>query len=70
MFSTTEAAAKLEGVFPSSALSIIKPTAICALLKFKELRAIYNIKFNLAHPKLSVRALLNAVKRVNISIRI
>jgi hypothetical protein len=46
-FSTTKAAAKLESVFASAALSIIKPIAICALLKFKEVRAIYSIKFNL-----------------------
>jgi hypothetical protein len=54
-------------VFASSALSIIKPIAICALLKFKELRAIYSIKFNLTQPKLSARALLIGVKTVNIS---
>ena len=55
-FSTTKAAAKLESVFASAALSIIKPIAICALLKFKEVRAIYSIEFNLTQPKLSVRA--------------
>ena len=66
-FSTTKAAAKLESVFASAALSIIKPIAICALLKFKEVRAIYSIKFNLTQPKLSARALLIGVKTVNIS---
>jgi hypothetical protein len=55
-FSTTKAAAKLESVFASAALSILKPIAICALLKFNEVRAIYRIKFNLTQPKLSVRA--------------
>jgi hypothetical protein len=59
-FSTTKAAAKLESVFASAALSIIMLIAICALLKFKEAQAIYsikyNIKFNLTQPKLSVRA--------------
>jgi len=55
-FSTTKAPAKLESVFASTTLSIIKPIAICALLKFKEVRAIYSIKFNLTRPKLSVRA--------------
>ena len=43
--STTKAAAKLESVFASATLSIIKPIAICALLRFKEVRAIYSIKF-------------------------
>jgi hypothetical protein len=61
-FSTTKGAAKLESFFASAALSIIKPIAICALLKFKELRAIYSIKFNLTQPKLSARALLIGVK--------
>jgi hypothetical protein len=46
----------LESVFASAALSIIKPIAICALLKFKEVQAIYSIKINLTQPKLSVRA--------------
>jgi len=69
-FSTTKAAAKLESVFASATLSIIKPIAICALLKFKEVRAIYNIKFNLTQSKLSVRAYLIGVKTVNISILI
>ncbi|MCY1154382.1 MAG: hypothetical protein MOP50_862 [Nitrososphaera sp.] len=44
-FSTTMAAAKLESVFASATLSFIKPKAICALLRFKEVRAIYSIKF-------------------------
>jgi hypothetical protein len=68
--STTKAAAKLQSVFASAALNIIKPIAICALLKFKEVRAIYSIKINLTQPKLSVRALLIGVKTVNISILI
>lgn len=55
-FSTTKAGAKLESVFASAALSIIKPIAICALLKFEEVRAIYSIEFNLTQPKLSVKA--------------
>ena len=55
-FSTTKAAAKLESVFASAALSIIKPIAICALLKFKEVRAISSIEYSLTQPKLSVRA--------------
>ena len=69
-FSTTKAAEKLESVFARAALSIIKPIAICALLKFKEVRAIYCNKFNLTLPKLSVRGLLIGVKTVNISILI
>lgn len=55
----------VESVFASAAWSIIKPIAICALLK--ELRAIYSIKFNLTQPKLSVKVLLIGVKTVNIS---
>jgi|RhiMetdeSRZDD1v2_1073273.scaffolds.fasta_scaffold51374_3 hypothetical protein len=54
--STTKAAAKLESVFASATLSFIKPIAIYALLRFKEVRAIYSIKFNLTQPILSVRA--------------
>ena len=54
--STTKAAAKLESVFASTTLSIIKPIAIHALLKFKEVRATYSIKFDLTQPKSSVRA--------------
>jgi len=54
--STTKAAAKLESVFASATLSFIKPIAICALLRFKEVRAVYSIKFNLTQPILSVRA--------------
>ena len=69
-FSTTKAAAKLESVSASAALSIIKPIAICALLKLNEVRAIYSIKLNLTQPKLSVRAFLISVKTVNISILI
>jgi hypothetical protein len=57
----------LERLFAGAALSIIKPTAICALFKFKEVPGIFSTNFDLAHSKLSVRALLNGVKTVNIS---
>jgi hypothetical protein len=43
----------LERLFAGAALSIIKPAAICALLKFKEVPGICNTNFDLAHSKLS-----------------
>ncbi|HEV3432693.1 MAG TPA: hypothetical protein VG098_01745, partial [Nitrososphaera sp.] len=60
----------LERLFAATALSIIKPTAICALFKFKEVPGICSTNFDLAHSKLSVRALLNGVNTVNVSIGI
>lgn len=56
---------QLERVFASAALSIARPTAIYALLKFKEVRPTCRTKFDLEedHPKLSImRDLLNGVK--------
>lgn len=61
-FSTTKAAAKLESVFASAASSIIKPIAICALLKFKEVRAIYSIEFNLTQLKIIGEGIVNWCK--------
>jgi hypothetical protein len=61
---------RLESVFTGAALSIIKPTVIYTQPKFKEVWATCSTKFDLTHPKLSVRALLNGVKTVNISIGI
>jgi hypothetical protein len=62
--STEKAAGKerLERVFLSTALSILKPTAICALLKFNELCSTCSTKFGLAHPKLSIRAFVKRCK--------
>jgi hypothetical protein len=51
-----------EGMFAGAALSIIKPTAIYALLKFKEVRATCSTIFDFAHPKLSMRAFVKWCK--------
>jgi hypothetical protein len=61
---------RLESMFTGAALSVIKPTVIYTMPKFKQVWATCSTKFDLTHPKLSVRALLNGVKTVNISIGI
>jgi len=61
---------QLERVFAGAALSIVRLTAIYALLQFKEIPPTCSTKFDLAHPKSSMRAFANGVRRVNISIGI
>jgi hypothetical protein len=47
---------QLERVFAGAALSIVRLTAIYALLQFKEIPPTCSTKFDLAHPKSSMRA--------------
>jgi hypothetical protein len=61
---------QLERVFADAALSIVRLTAIYALLKFKEIPPTCSTKFDLAHPKSSMRAFAKWCKEVNISIGI
>jgi len=53
---------QLERVFAGAALSIARPTAIYALLKFKQARPTCRTKFDLAHPKSSMRTLVKWCK--------
>ena len=47
---------QLERVFAGAALSTVRLTAIYALLQFKEMPPTCSTKFDLAHPKSSMRA--------------
>lgn len=53
---------QLERVFAGAALSIVRLTAIYALLKFKEIPPTCSTKFDLAHPKSSMRAFAKGCK--------